>query len=33
MAIDEKFIEEVKQKNNIVDIVGRYCTLKKKGKS
>lgn len=33
MAIDEKFIEELKQKNNIVDIVGRYCTLKKKGKS
>lgn len=33
MAFDEKFIEELKQKNNIVDIVGRYCVLKKKGKS
>ena len=33
MAFDEKFIEELKQKNNIVDIVGRYCTLQKRGKS
>ena len=30
-GIDEKFIEELKYKANIVDIVGRYCVLKKKG--
>ena len=30
-GIDEKFINEVKSKNNIVDIVGRYCVLKRKG--
>ncbi len=33
MAFDEKFIEELKQKNNIIDIVGRYCVLKKRGNS
>ena len=31
MAFDEKFIEELKQKNNIVDVVGKYCVLKKHG--
>ncbi|MBO5888872.1 MAG: DNA primase [Clostridia bacterium] len=30
-GIDEKFISEIKSKNNIVDIVGRYCVLKRKG--
>ncbi len=33
MAFDEKFIEELKLKNNIVDIVGKYCVLKKRGSS
>ena len=33
MALDEKFIEELKLKNNIVDIVGKYCVLKKRGNS
>lgn len=33
MAFDEKFIEELKLKNNIVDIVGKYCVLKKHGSS
>ena len=31
MAFDEKFIDELKQKNNIVDVVGKYCVLKKHG--
>ncbi len=31
MAFDEKFIEELKQKNDIVDVVGKYCVLKKRG--
>ncbi len=30
-GIDEKFISELKSKNNIVDVVGRYCVLKRKG--
>lgn len=29
--IDEKFIEELKSKNNIVDVVSRYCNLQRKG--
>lgn len=33
MALDEKFIEELKLKNNIVDIVAKYCVLKKRGNS
>ena len=33
MAFDEKFIEELKLKNNIVDIVGKYCVLKRRGSS
>lgn len=31
MAFDEKFISELKEKNNIVDVVGKYCVLKKRG--
>ncbi len=31
MAIDPKFIEELKAKNEIVDLVSRYCTLTQKG--
>ena len=31
MAFDEKFINELKEKNNIVDVVGKYCVLKKRG--
>ena len=31
MFFDEKFITELKQKNNVIDIVGKYCALKKKG--
>ena len=31
MAFDEKFIDELKQKNNIVDVVGKYCVLKRRG--
>ncbi|MBE5742127.1 MAG: DNA primase [Clostridiales bacterium] len=31
MAFDEKFLDELKQKNNIVDVVGKYCVLKKRG--
>ena len=31
--IDEKFIEELKSKNNIVDVVSRYCNLQRKGSS
>lgn len=30
-GIDEKFIEELKSKNNIVDVVGGYCALQRKG--
>ena len=33
MRFDEKFIEELKEKVNIVDIVGGYCQLTKKGSS
>ena len=31
MAFDEKFIDELKQKNNIVDVVSKYCVLKRRG--
>ncbi len=31
--LSDAFIEEIKQKNNIVDVVGKYCTLKKRGSS
>ncbi len=31
--LDEKFLEELKRKCNIVDIVGRYCVLQRKGSS
>ena len=30
-GIDEKFISELKNKNNIVDIVGKYAVIKRKG--
>ena len=30
---DEKFIEELKSKNNIVDVASRYCNLQRKGSS
>lgn len=30
---DEKFMEELKSKNNIVDVVSRYCNLVRKGSS
>lgn len=30
-SLNEKFIEELKRKLNIVDVVGRYCALKRKG--
>lgn len=30
-TFDEKFIEELKSKNNIVDVVSRYCNLVRKG--
>ncbi|MDY4186627.1 MAG: DNA primase [Candidatus Borkfalkiaceae bacterium] len=33
MRFDERFIEELKEKVNIVDIVGGYCQLTKKGSS
>lgn len=33
MRFDEKFIEELKEKLNIVDIIGSYCQLTKKGSS
>ncbi len=32
-TFDEKFIEELKSKNNIVDVVSRYCNLVRKGSS
>ena len=31
MAFDENFINELKSKNDIVDVVGKYCVLKKRG--
>ena len=31
MAIDPKFIEELKNKNDIIDVVSRYCSLTQKG--
>lgn len=31
MAFDEKFISELKAKNDIVDVVGKYCVLQKRG--
>ena len=31
--IKDEFIEKLKEKTNIVDVVGSYCTLKKKGSS
>ncbi|MBP5194003.1 MAG: DNA primase [Clostridia bacterium] len=33
MAIDPKFIEQLKDKNDIVDVVSRYCTLQQRGGS
>ena len=30
---NEKFVEELKSKVNIVDLVGRYCTLKRQGQN
>ena len=30
-TLNEKFIEELKRKLNIVDVVGRYCQLKRQG--
>lgn len=30
-TLNEKFIEELKRKLNIVDVVGRYCVLKRQG--
>ena len=33
MAIDPKFIEELKNKNDIVDVVGKYCALEQRGGS
>lgn len=33
IKFDEKFIEELKEKINIVDVVGGYCQLTKKGSS
>ena len=30
-GIDEKFIEELKNRNNIIDVVSKYCVLKRKG--
>ena len=32
-TLNEKFISELKSKCNIVDIVGRYCVLQRKGQS
>lgn len=31
MALDENFINDLKAKNDIVDVVGKYCVLKKRG--
>lgn len=31
MAFDEKFITELKAKNEITEVVGKYCVLKKRG--
>ena len=31
MAFDEKFMNELKAKNDIVDVVGKYCVLQKRG--
>lgn len=31
--LDGKFVEELKSKVNIVDLVGRYCTLKRQGQN
>ena len=33
MAIEPKFIEELKNKNDIVDVVSRYCSLEPRGGS
>lgn len=33
MALDPKFIEELKNKNDIVDVVSGYCSLEQKGGS
>ncbi|MBO6264368.1 MAG: DNA primase, partial [Clostridia bacterium] len=33
MRFDESFIEKLKEKNDIVSVVGKYCTLKKQGSS
>ena len=33
MAIDPKFIEQLKDKNDIVDVVSRYCALQQRGGS
>lgn len=33
MRFDEKFIDELKEKLNIVDVIGSYCQLNKKGSS
>ena len=30
-TFDEKFVSELKSKNNIIDVVGRYCVLKRQG--
>ena len=30
-GIDEKFVAELREKCNIVDVVGRYCVLSRKG--
>lgn len=32
-TFDEKFLEELKRKLNIVDVIGRYCVLKRQGPS
>ena len=30
-GIDEKFLSELKSKNNIVDVIGRYAVIKRNG--